>query len=1434
MSCNIKINTLNLLREKGVINEKNEVIKLTDFNKLNKLLSQTVFNTYGIGNNKTMLFKVVSEYKVQNKKVRSVLKAIPNLDIFNILDKAPDTLDDESLSIKDLTKEKELVLNNDLNEKLIIDKNTSTQYSKNLSTVNEFILLNNTYDQQYKATEILDNIILNYDNFSEDSKILLEKAKILLKSTDATVMFIDKDTMGEGTFMRYVPSINSIQINLNTIRSSSTDFVIHGFLHEVVHSVTVQSYLRPISLEQNMFKDFIDEAFEFYKNESYYRDYYGFSEPVEFIAEIFTNIQFQKEIKKIDKKYTNKSFFKKLTDFIRIVFGLKKNLTIDNKKINFNNLIESIVDVSKSNNTDLLSKLLATKSFAIKVDPSKLNTDFTTLDNKLDNSIDKIQDSIKSNINNYKFLTKVIKDKGKVENIEKYIESLEQLKIKIKSFSKENKIKAVSTFVKKMASSMEYVKNQLDNIDYDNQEQVMNTVKVYNNYLNTYSVVNELQKLLTDIREDRSQTVVEPEELNEIEEQVISAKGQFSFLEERIYSIMKNGMSVYLNDIKYFPQIEKKHRDRLYKEHRQSQIPQDKETWVAKQLQNRDKELVQEDLTKKIDELINNPSFDIYAADVTMSSAINVSSTLIQIMNQMLFEIDNRRIEVERKKDVEFKNLFDELVKSKGTNDIKKLYSNILDFDKDGKPYLKGKYKIDFYTDVHKKINDIRNEYRELVKSKKEELVKVKNLVGEQDPSYSAIQRDIKELVKKRVQLIKKIEKENFEKNSKGKITKIKDKWLNDNSSLSETEEKVRDFFEGILETSSKNTYSQDSLITYSYGTKFYELPKITKSDTERIWTDLNVDIVKDKWTDLTTVRPDDVGYSSKNTDLENNEINKLRIHYRDRGGKFDNKQQSLDLMTVMRLEYKNGNMYKVRKDTELELKFLLDIAKNKKYYQKEGTQKVLNLRSKKLNIVEGKDTNTFKMMSNIMESRFYDMMNKNSVKLGSVDLNKAVQFINNTSGFLTLSLNIASGTANVVNANAQVFLESFLKGQFIKAKSVAKANKIYAANMADNIKDIRNPINTSFVNQVNEIFNIRGLFNLSDANFLKSDLIKAGLNTESLQVFQDSGEHWIQSTISMAVLDGIKVMDANNNYINKIGKIVSDKNKAASLLDMMIQDKDTGLVTVSDKVVYTTHSRVSKWNEGGKEKVDMLIKKKLYDSIGNYTETDQPDIMRHWYGKLLMLYRKYLVPMGQSRLRGIEYAFRSKENMTDDEKRFSYALQEDEEGTYVSLIRYFAQSIKDKKFYILSKSNWNKLSDYEKHNIKRSVVEIIMTSVVLPLVTTLVKSIAANDDDDYIFFLAYQLRRLETELSQYRDLGESFKMMRSPIPSARLLETGSSIIMDVFNPFKWDETYKSGHNKGKNKLKTRILKQLPVVKEFQRTYEDLFEYQQSSWGTGL
>ena len=1426
MSCKVKTLSLETLRERGVVSDTREILNISEFNKVNQELTDFAFQRYGVGNGKTMLFDTRSaqvRYPFGGGST-TITRYDANNKLFDILQDAVDTYKkDFTFPIFDNNKLDEL-LDDTLGEKLVVTpRERPLKTSEGDGNISRFILFNGETKSTYSATEILGNIISNFNGFSNKSEEFIKLARTLIVSSGAKIQIVESDELQKDTaFMEYSASKNIIYVSLENIDLVSSERAIKGMLHELVHSVTVSAYRNPITLEQRMFKEFIDNAFNSYKNSSKNKDLYGFEKPEEFISEVMTNELFQNELRDID----GNNIWKQFVDFIRTLFGINSS---------YNQVVNAILNIIPSEQSideqDVTEDFLFTEKETEKED---IYTNLKTIEDKVDYAVARIQESLTLNLQKYKHLSQIQKNQNKKENIEKHIATLQTLQNDIAQYNGVKKIQGIVLFTKSMMSNLEYIQNSLNRVDVEDEDSIMHSVSIYKNYLDTYTVVNDMQSVVNNLENDKTQDLLSAVDLEKLRKNIMYSKGQFEYLNGKIFTLMKQGMKFKLNDIKYFPQVEKKHRERLRKEFKASKIPGDENTWVMDKMLGRDSDLIQEDLTDFIDNLLENPFTDIGNSNVLWNSSVNVGSSFVQIMNQMLIGLDNERIATERLKDKEFEKMFNELKAEKGSSNINTLYKNILEFDKNGKPLLKGKYKADFYTEVHLKIKALRAKQREETNKKRLDIAELAKVHGRQSAEYQTGLKELTTMIKSGIKEIKSIEEANLDYVD-GKFSKIKDKWLSDRSTLSPTERKVLDFFDDIVTTSHKQTYGQSSLITFSYGTRYLELPKITKSDTERLFTGNAQGIVKDRIDNFTKTRPDDIGYTVRKTGLDNEQLYSLKVHYRNQTGEFDNNQQSLDLMTIMRLEYKNGNMYNIRKKVEMDLNFLLDIAKSKDYYEKSGTTKVTNWRNKKLNTISGKETNTVKMMTNILENRFYDIMNHSNTKIGKVDLNKAVGFINKFSAFFTLTFNIASGTANVVNANAQLFLESFLSGQHIKANNIRKANANYARDMGNNIQDIRNPINLSYTNQLNELFNIRGIFNLTNSNFIQDNYLKAGLDSNSLQVFQETGEHWMQSVIAQAVLYGVKVMNGQGKFIDVNGKVVNTEDQAASIIDMTIKDPVTGILATSDKVVYTTHSRLTKYNEGGKEKLDLLIRKKLYDSIGNYTETDQPEIMRHWQGKLVMLYRKYLVPMGVARLKGIEYSIKRSEDLDEDERSFSYALQEYEEGTYTSLIRFIATGIKDKKLSLMA-ANWANLSEYEKHNIKRSVVEAVTIFAVLPLMEMLVMGLAGNgdDDDQLVYFAAYQLRRLETELSQYMSISESYKILRSPIPSARLLETAATVVLGAFRPSSYFEVYDRGQFKGENKWKIKVQKQIPIVKEVLRDYEALHNYQDNLFGKGL
>lgn len=1283
-----------------------------------------------------------------------------------------------------------------------------------------------------KATvsEVLKNIIENEEQFTiSDLAFYLEKVMNLQNKSGAVFQILSDENYREIAknkdnslaVMVFDPTNNHIYTSNEILKKYSTTVILESFIHEISHSTTVKAYIEANSPEQRAFKQFIDDAFEQFKFLAEKRENnklsYGFTNPLEFIAEIYSNPAFRNELELLEQ-----GFFDKLINFIRRLFNLPKTIK-NNEFIKASILFET---VEKFTEKDTFKNWKGTINFDSRYDSSYYKTidskiDLTTLEKKLQDINNKMLISLKDNIVKFeKFSNRFTENTA----LAKYVKNLKDLKTIIEDYQNVNKIKSVTSYLKQMSATLNYISNKIEKADLKNPQEIEKVLKSNEEYVLSFSIIKNIQGFLTELEEEPG-NIVTQKELEELKALVSTNSGKYDLLKSKIADLKKKFVKNMLTDLKYHPDIEKKHYERLVKEHRDNKVFEEKETWIRDKFLNRDKDIIDSDVKQRVAEIIENPLYDIYSPDVNFQSAFNVSSPMISIFNLIMQELDNKRIEEERKKDIEMLKLFDKLVLEKGSNDIKKLYSNILEKSKTGQPILKGEYSVKLF-DIIQEIESLRTE----------KYLKLKE-IGEKTKGLEENSLEYKELIK---------EKEKLEKQYDDKISKLKadnfdivdnefkpkDKFKNNLNNLSKTELEVLNYFKKIIDDGAKKTFYHDTLTTKRFGAVFYELPKITKTDAERIWTGETSGMIKDKWQNLTQTRPDDIGYVTKQTDYEGKVINEIPVHYRDKYNNFDHSMQSLDLFNIFKLEYQNTNAYKYKTSFKNDLQYLIDVAENKSYYRLAGTTIVKSTKTEQQDIKPGLESNTVKMMKNMMESKFYDIMRINGVKLNSVDVNKIVDYMNGGTAFLGLSLNVASGTANILNAQAQIFLESFIKGHFIKSKGVAKANKMYGEDLPNILKDLTNGIQTSLTNQINSYFDVRGDFGFTNSNFLRSSMLKYGFNTEALQVFQNSGEHWIQSTITMAVLDGLKVYNEKGEYLNKEGKVVTKYADAASLLDMLYKDKD-GLLQLKEEVVYTDHSRFSKWNEGGKEKVQALIIKKIYDSVGNYRQTDQPELMRHWYGRLVMLYRRFLVPMGLSRLRGIETSLKTKEQLEEKDKRFSYALQEYEEGTYTTLVRYIKSSIKGFDTFNMFISNYKDMTDYEKHNLKRASLEIIAVNV-LGVLSAMLYGAAAEDDDELLYFVAYQLRRLDTELSAYWSIRENFKMLRSPIPSLRLTEHMLWSTNMVLNPFKWDdltEEYVQGRHKGENKFLIKQQKHIPIVRDFLRSYEDYYNFQNQSWG---
>jgi hypothetical protein len=153
----------------------------------------------------------------------------------------------------------------------------------------------------------------------------------------------------------------------------------------------------------------------------------------------------------------------------------------------------------------------------------------------------------------------------------------------------------------------------------------------------------------------------------------------------------------------------------------------------------------------------------------------------------------------------------------------------------------------------------------------------------------------------------------------------------------------------------------------------------------------------------------------------------------------------------------------------------------------------------------------------------------------------------------------------------------------------------------------------------------------------------------------------------------------------------------------------------------------------------------------------------RQWYGKALLMYKRYFQP-------GLRKRWGYGDGLHIDTETDSLA-----EGMYVSFVRYVRDSFKKgMKFGAI----YNTLMDAEKQNVKRTSAELAFLIAVTIIGSALVAMMGDDDDDGYITpFLAYQALRMEAELAQFWNPAEFYRLIMSPTALSRPIVDGAILV---------------------------------------------------------
>lgn len=561
------------------------------------------------------------------------------------------------------------------------------------------------------------------------------------------------------------------------------------------------------------------------------------------------------------------------------------------------------------------------------------------------------------------------------------------------------------------------------------------------------------------------------------------------------------------------------------------------------------------------------------------------------------------------------------------------------------------------------------------------------------------------------------------------------------------------------------------------YAQKGFILPSIRKHAN-------NFEKLKSSITSLAAGDNQDVNIYGDTTESSLKTIPILFTNY------LDPKETSNDLISSVMLFEEASLRYDMRSAIAPLADTLLNTVKSTSptktdsqgYQVLDAAAKKLGLNSVASYIKKNGDNNIAGLLEAFIDVQIYGKTKEKSTisLLGKeFDLGKVADTLMGLQAFTQIGGSPLLSVANTLQANALATFEA-ITGQYFSKGSWADAKSEYAKLLPSFLEDASNPINNSLIGQMTDLYDaMQGSYLNEYGREVSFSGKKKNLNYRAWYFLQHAGEHEIQVTTMIAKLKSTKVKQGN---------------KEISLYDAYELDK-AGKIKLKAGVTLNGNTSVNGLMSKDIQFALHAINKRLH---GVYNDFDRPTIERFWYGRLLIMYRKFVAP-------GIMKRY--KEVSVDQE------LGMITEGSYRTFFRVLFKEYQEmfKTGFGFGNTENSDLTDMELMNIRRTTLEL-GTFIMLGIMTILLESLrdSYDDDDKERWALSYPLywtMRLQSELGFYINPRDTYRMFKSPTVGYSLVDKSIDVFEQMFSPL---ETYKkkAGYaDKGDYKLPYKGLK---------------------------
>lgn len=689
-----------------------------------------------------------------------------------------------------------------------------------------------------------------------------------------------------------------------------------------------------------------------------------------------------------------------------------------------------------------------------------------------------------------------------------------------------------------------------------------------------------------------------------------------------------------------------------------------------------------------------------------------------------------------------------------------------------------------------------------------------------------------------------------LDRDSKGKLTgKYIEKGSQRYKSLTAPQKAFYDLFH-------ENYQEHQKRLGVGFQRKYF-IPSILKPGSERAFQDVRgissaVNAAAKSMGDLVKRREDEKDYIEVYTDEQGREFKFIPIKYTSRISREKDKgvnpdDISLNLEESLQMFMTMAKNYTGMTSVVTELMAVQDLVAARRVTQKKGAKtmvtgtvsKLIGGEERKEVTAEGASSNAYKQLKTYLDMQMFGERKKDEGNLlfDSLDKAKTLDLLGKYTSLRSLAANLYSGINNVSVANVMNMIEG-AGGQFYERKHLRQAKADYAKNIYGFVKDA---VSEFPENEISIWMDSYDIFQEFDqyGNKLPSKSLARRLASKVTYIMQSSGEHMIQTEVALA-------MARSHRIINKPG---SKDGTIMSYQDWLIANPDKpnnkqskkefeSYPTVKDSIGVKDGVSWTQTKDGVKITQEQMIRfteriKGVYQYLhGNYSKNDAAVLQQKAMGRLLILFRKWLMPGWKRRWGKDTY---------DNRDVFNERLGANTGGYYVITYKFLKQYMTEVKGNVLAmgvlKEQWNALPEWKKSAVKKTVAEFAIGGAVM-LLLTLLGSLEGDDEDDWMrSMLVYQLHRLDSEISFYRNPGSAMEILRSPSAAMSTIEATGKAFKTSFGPaFNFGENwmeyerYERGKHKGKTKAGVALKKLVPITNQIERmlTPYDVAKYLES------